>query len=196
MCREIAGVRGLTREVVNALCANIESREWRRIFLQSHGLPPANPRSATSDDVECFFSVLRESVGKDFTVKEVCSSDKSIALPVLLSAFIFVQVYYMWRKACVEYSKRSDPSLPFYYFSTSDRFYEGSLPSFDEVPERQRQLRRAPRREQPGANVGRRITMATRGSGSLRAIFHNLPVDLPPPPGSCVTDHTYASSGP
>lgn len=73
--REIAGIRGLTREVVNALCADIESREWRHTFLESQGLPPAHPRSSTSDDVECFFSILRESVGKDFIVKQVRISD-------------------------------------------------------------------------------------------------------------------------
>ena len=44
--------------------------------------------------------------------------------------------------------------------------------------------------------------MAARGTGSVRATFHNLPVDLPPPPapgvyGQPIThDHTYASSGP
>lgn len=35
-----------------------------------------------------------------------------------------------------------------------------------------------PRREQPGTNVGRRVTMATRGSSSVRATFHNVPIDL------------------
>lgn len=97
---------------------------------------------------------------------------------------------------CVEFAKRSDPSLPFYYYSGTDRFYEGNLPGFNEPAERPRTLPRAPRREQPGANVGRRVTMAARGSGSIRASFHNVPVDLPPPPGSSRSDHTYASNGP
>ena len=30
-----------------------------------------NPRASSTDDVECFFSVLRDTVGKDFTLKEV-----------------------------------------------------------------------------------------------------------------------------
>lgn len=99
----------------------------------------------------------------------------------------------------MEFGKRSDPNLPFYYFSSSDRFYEGDMPTFNEVPGKQRKLRRPPRREQPGANVGRRIAMASRGSGSLRATFHNFPVDLPPPPSiglNIHTDHSYASGGP
>ena len=31
----------------------------------------ASPRTSTMDDIECFFSVLRDSVGKDFIVKNV-----------------------------------------------------------------------------------------------------------------------------
>ena len=54
-----------------ALFADIESREWRRGFLAREGLPEEHPRASTTDDVECFFSVLRDSVGKDFTLKEV-----------------------------------------------------------------------------------------------------------------------------
>lgn len=34
-------------------------------------LPPEHPRCSTTDDVECFFSVLRDVVGKDFTLKQV-----------------------------------------------------------------------------------------------------------------------------
>jgi len=57
---------------VIALFANIETREWRRCFHANHNLPPEHPRSSTTDDVECFFSVLRDSVGRDFTLQEVC----------------------------------------------------------------------------------------------------------------------------
>lgn len=58
------------------------------------------------------------------------------------------------------------------------------MPNFDEPPnpDKPKKPKRAPRREQPGANVGRRIKMAERGSGSVRATFHNTPVGLPPPP--------------
>ena len=54
-----------------ALFANIESREWRRAYNTQHNLSPEHPRASTTDDVECFFSVLRDSVGKDFTLQEV-----------------------------------------------------------------------------------------------------------------------------
>ena len=52
--------------------ANIESREWRKQFNSEHGLPTEHPRASTTDDVECFFSLLCDCVGKDFTLKEVC----------------------------------------------------------------------------------------------------------------------------
>ena len=61
-----------------AIIANIESREWRREFNVREGIPPEHPRASTTDDVECFFSVLRDAVGKDFTLKEVCSSCNSL----------------------------------------------------------------------------------------------------------------------
>ena len=103
---------------------------------------------------------------------------------------------------CAEFRKRLDPELPFYYYTTSyNRFYEGELPAFGEKSSRPRVPRRPPRLEQPGLQVGRRITLAARGQGSLRARFHNIPVDLPPPPtlgseGRIGHEHSYASAGP
>ena len=69
--RDISGIKGFTREVLIALCADIESREWRYKVNSAQGIPPPHARSCTTDDVECFFSVLRDSVGKDFTLKQV-----------------------------------------------------------------------------------------------------------------------------
>lgn len=72
--RNVNGVRGFSRETLIALAANIESREWRREYNLKHDIPAEHPRASTTDDVECFFSVLRSTVGKDFTLKEVCWS--------------------------------------------------------------------------------------------------------------------------
>ena len=66
-------MRGFSRETIITLAANIESREWRCKYLAANNEPPEHPRASTTDDVECFFSVLRDSVGKDFTLKEVNS---------------------------------------------------------------------------------------------------------------------------
>ena len=69
--REINNIRGFTRETVSALIVDIESREWRREYNRKNNIPLEHPRASTTDDVECFFSVLRDMVGKDFTHKEV-----------------------------------------------------------------------------------------------------------------------------
>ena len=53
------------------LVANIESRQWRRKFNIKNNIPAEHPRASTTDDVECFFSMLRDNVGKDFTLQEV-----------------------------------------------------------------------------------------------------------------------------
>ena len=74
--RSITGVQGFSRETLVALFANIESRQWRRAYNAKDDMLPEHPRASTTDDVECFFSVLRDSVGKDFIlqqVKMVCS---------------------------------------------------------------------------------------------------------------------------
>ena len=69
--RDVSNIRGFSRETLNALLADIESREWRREFNIREGIPLEHPRASTTDDIECFFSVLRDGVGKDFTLKEV-----------------------------------------------------------------------------------------------------------------------------
>ncbi len=75
----------MSREILVAMLANIESREWRRTFNRDCQISAEHPRSSTTDDVECFFSVLRDAVGKDFSLKEV--------RPVHL-AVIHVTMYY------------------------------------------------------------------------------------------------------
>lgn len=70
-CRDITNIRGFTRETLSALLVDLESRVWRRKFNEDNGIPPEHPRASTTDDVECFFSVLRDMIGKDFTHKKV-----------------------------------------------------------------------------------------------------------------------------
>ena len=162
-------VLGLTRETVYALTTGIESIEWRR----RSSTQQENPRSGTTDDVECIFSIMRDIIGKHFTLR---------------------QVRYAWRKICVEFSKRLDPDLRYYYFTSShDRFFEGERPGFDEPPTKRQSSGRSRRREQPGHLMIGRATLPQPGSRSTRMTFHNLPLELPPPPGtsSHISDHTY-----
>lgn len=175
--RPVDGILGFSRESVIALTTNIESREWKRCERANLAdCPPEHPRSSTTDDVECFFSILRDMVGQHFTVR---------------------QVRYNWRKACCEFSKRLDPELPFYYYTSShDRFYEGERPSFDVPGQSKRNPRkqRVRRREQLSHLVYGRATLAKPGARSTRMEHHNLPIELPPPPGTSrpLTEHSYA----
>ncbi len=108
--RSLSGVRGWTRETLAALTTTIESREWMRRERAYNGLPPEHPRATSTDDVECFFSIMRNTIGADFTTKKLLE----------------------WRKVCQEFSKRINPDLSFYYYTaTHDRFYEGDRDSFD-----------------------------------------------------------------
>ena len=64
----------------------------------------------------------------------------------------------------MKFAKRSDPDLPFYYHTTTDRFYEGDMPAFDQPPEKPKRQKRVLRREQVRADDSGRVTMAVRGS--------------------------------
>ena len=63
---------------MSALIVDIESREWHREFNNLNKIPPEHPRASTTDDVECFFSILRDMVGKDFTHKQVLKLSKTL----------------------------------------------------------------------------------------------------------------------
>lgn len=98
-------MRGFTRQVLVVVIAHIKTIKFRRIELLNAVLPPKNLRASTTDDVECFFNVTRDLVGKNLTVKQlkVCR-----------------------RKICFEFRKRLNPDLTHNYFTSShDRLYEG-----------------------------------------------------------------------
>ena len=100
---------------------------------------------------------------------------------------------------CIEYMKRMDPNLPCYYYTSShDRFLEGPRPSFNEPSTthsqhnpRQQHSRRI---EQPGKLVHGRTSLAVPGARSVRMQFHNIPVDVPPPPSSLKQIHEIEHS--
>ena len=86
-----------------------------------------------------------------------------------------------------EFVKRIDPDLPFFYSTSShSRFYEGEMPDFNTKPNNTPRDKRLRQRELLGAN--NRVTLSVHNSASMTK-FHNLPIDLPPPPGQ----HNYLS---
>ena len=69
----------------------------------SQGFRPKHPCSSTTNDVECFFSVLRDMVGKDFTLKQVCFF---LLLVDLIDSCVHMYEYYGWRiKVSIEFLK-------------------------------------------------------------------------------------------
>jgi len=159
--------------VVYALTSGIESIEWKRRENFRANRRVENPRSATTDDVECMFSVMRDLTGKHFTLR---------------------QARYTWRKACIELNKRLDPFLGFYYYSSShDRYYEGDRPHFDQESTKKKSAKRIRRREQPAHLMYGRATLPEPGSRSTRMTFHNLPISMPPPLES-TQQHLYEHS--
>ena len=151
---------------MTAVIADIETVEWKRCVSSN----PENPCASTTDDVECFFSVLRDQLGKHFTLK---------------------QVKFEWRKVCNEFQKRTDPELPYYYYTSNhDRFYEGQRPSFNEPSKAKKRKHRVPRRERL-LFVSGRASLPQRGSGSVRSRFHNVPLELPPLAPTHLSEHSY-----
>ena len=73
------------------------------------------PRASGTDDVECFFSMMRDIIGQNFTK----------------------EVKYGIHKVYAEFIKRADPDLPFYYHtSCHTRYHQGPLPDFDQPPKK------------------------------------------------------------
>ena len=74
--------------------------------------------------------------------------------------------------------------LAFYYYtSRNERFFEGERPGFHvyEKPHSNPRHQKVRRREQPGNLTSGRATLVKTAAKSIRT-FHNLPVELPPPP--------------
>ena len=106
------------------------------------------------------------------------------------------QVQMGFRKVTLEFVKRMDPELPFYYHtSTHTRYNEGPLPDFNStINQPKRKGKRAPRRDISTAMFARRASLPVHGTLSVRTQFHNQPIDLPPLRSSNIHihEHSYA----
>ena len=96
----------------------------------------------------------------------------------------------------MEFSKRIDPDLLYYYHTSSHvRFHEGPLQDFNQTSKQAKKTTRIPRREQPAMSVPGQTTLPVRGSLSVRPQFHNVPLELPPPPHAPIHiwEHSYST---
>ena len=97
-CRSINDVLGFSQETLIAVTTNIEGREHLRREQINGSSSLEHPRAASTDDVECFFSMVRDTIGQNFTTKEL---------------------KFEMRKILSQFSKRIDPDLPLYYYTTA-----------------------------------------------------------------------------
>ena len=108
---------------------------------------------------------------------------------------LFCEGQFGWRKICNEFAKRWDKELPFYYYtSRHERFFEGERPNFNifQKPKSNPRHQRVRLREHPGNLVSGRATLVQSGAKSIRRQFHNIPVELPPPPTSSINPNQHA----
>ena len=87
-----------------------------------------------------------------------------------------------------------------YHFIASlnghDRFYDEEMPGFNE-PRNKPIRNKVPRHELVACIATRKVSFPVRGSLSVWAQFHNLPVNLPPLPSAnsqerASAEHSYA----
>ena len=90
--RSLSSVLGFSKETLIAVVTKIEGREWHRQDCASKNRPLEHPRASSTDDMECFFSLIRDSIGQNFMIKEA-----------KLGIHKFVG----------KFSKQADPALPF-----------------------------------------------------------------------------------
>ena len=153
-------IRGFTRETFIEITTNIESQELRRIRNNEIGYPE-HPRAATTDDVECFFSLTRRHLGETFTLKEFKNG---------------------WIKLVREYCKRLDPDIGFYYWTQNERFRDDH-PSFD-MPKDEKRLHvvKHKQREDSSIFTAGRAFLPAKNRQSIRQRLFRVDVGLPPVP--------------
>ena len=147
--------------VIDAVITNIEGRtslvllqliwtqsvEWKCLGLASSRVivsfeQSGKARTSSLKHIRwcgMFFSMKRDVIGQNFTAK---------------------QVQYGFRKVALEFVKRLDPDLPFYYHSSSHtRYSEGPLHFNQASTKPKHKGRWVPRRELSGASSGRPATL-------------------------------------
>jgi len=71
LLQKLNNILRFSKETVVALTTNIEGREWHRREVANGNRKPDHPRASTTDDVECFVSMIRDNIGHNFTTKQV-----------------------------------------------------------------------------------------------------------------------------
>ena len=158
--RNPADVLGFSKETVVALITNIEGREWHRRESINEGLVAEHPRTSTTDDVECFFSSKKDTIGQNFTTK---------------------QVKFGIQKVYSEFIKHLDPDLPFFIIHQATSVFTKALYPVSTTSQSPNRKSRESLEENSRLPLHhRRATMPVRGTTSVQPKFHYLPLEFPP----------------
>ena len=90
--RSLNNILGFSKETLVALTTNIEGREWHRREVVNGNCKADHPRASTTDDVECFFSMIRDNIEHNFTTKQVNLMPAKSMWSVLILTFPFIIV--------------------------------------------------------------------------------------------------------
>lgn len=156
--RPMENIRGFTRETFVEVTTNIESQEMRRIMNSDLGYPE-HPRAATTDDVECFFSLTRRHLGDTFTLQQFKNR---------------------WPRLVREFCKRMDPALPFHYWTQNEHFKLEEANFDQNLGDKRLHTVRHSQREDSSIFTTRRSFLPARNKQSIRQRLFRLDVGLPP----------------
>ncbi len=88
--------------------------------------------------------------------------------------------------------KRMDHSLPFYYYTGNERFYEEEMASFN-VPSTKTKSDRLPRGELVAVEVSRRAYFPVRGSLSVQSPYNYIqPCTSATSVQKIIAEHSYS----
>ena len=144
--------------------ANVKSHLICHAEYTAKNMPPAHPRSSSTDDVEGLMALLHEVFGPVFDLK---------------------QFYDECPKILNEFRKQIDSDLPFFYWTgAKQRYTEFDLLSFNKptapgIVERLDKVKIS-RRGDPGVFVANRTSLPQKDQLTVRVQFHKAPVALPP----------------
>ena len=92
-------ILGFSRETLIAVITNIEGREHLRRQRINSRSPLENPRASSTDDVECFFSMMsffsmmRDTIGQNFTTNLECERSRLNFPNKLIPISLFTIIY-------------------------------------------------------------------------------------------------------
>jgi len=97
MRRSVSGVLGFSRETLIGVITNIEGREFHRWKQFTTNQPLEHPRASSTDDVECFFSMMRD-IGQKKLIVGIVYAVFAVDCSLAYSLLIHSNAVALWHK--------------------------------------------------------------------------------------------------